>query len=290
MKDHELKCNKRPAICEHCRTYQSTWEDVQYKHLKICPYVFVVCPNNFGSSVKRRNLDSHIIQTCTLRKIKCELSFTGCEWSDIAENMPQHLDTCWRQHISYVTLHNSKEMKRQNEKIMEISKQVEDLKSFVNEVVADLTDEKKKLPRTPPMTRALKDIIHLPVVPEGKKTLQFIVNRFNFKHSHNHLHYSPEFIMNSCKMQVTVYCNGYKGGKGSHVSVYASCLTRFVPFIGDLVIILHNQRSDDHLVELIHFDESTSIQVGLPKFIAFGDIGPYLFDDGLQFELPQVII
>ena len=233
-----------------------------------------------------------LFKLALLCKIKCEFSFAGCEWSDIAENMPKHLDTCWRQHISYVTLHSAKEMKKQNEKIMELSKQVEDLKSFVNEVVADLTDNKKKLPQTSPMTRALKDIIHLSVVPEGKRTFQFIVNRFSFKHSHNNLHHSPEFVMNSRKMRVTVYCNGHGSGKGSHVSVYASCLTGFVPFNGDLVIRLHNQRSDDHLVEVIHFDESTPMQVGIPKFIAFGDVSPYLrpLDDGLQFELPQVII
>ena len=242
------------------------------------------CPNNCSSSIRRRNLDNHITKTCTLRKIKCEFSFAGCEWSDIAENMPKHLDTCWRQHISYVTLYNSMEMKRQNEKIIELSKQVESLRSFVNEVVADLTDQG--------MTRALKEVIYLPVVPEGKKTFQFIVNRFSFKRSNNNLHYSPEFVMNSCKMRVTVHCNGYKSGKGSHVSVYASCLTGFVPFNGHLVIRLHNQRSDDHLVEVIHFDESAPMQVGIPKFIAFGDVSPYLraLDDGLQFELPQVII
>ena len=284
LKGHELSCGKRPATCGHCSTYQSTWDDVQSKHSKVCPDVLVMCPNSCGSSIKRRNLDNHITKTCTLRKIKCEFSFAGCEWSDIAENMPKHLDTCWRQHISYVTLYNSMEMKRQNEKIMELSKQVEGLKSFVNEVVADLTDQR--------MTRALKEVIHLPVVPEGKKTLQFIVNRFSFKRSNNLLHHSPEFIMNSRKMRVTVYCNGYKSGKGSHVSVYASFLTGFVPFNGHLVIRLHNQRSGDYLVELIPFDESTPMQVGIPKFIAFEDVGPYLraLDDGLQFELPQVII
>ena len=137
--------------------------------------------------------------------------------------------------------------------------------------------------------------IQLPVVPKGKKTLQFIVNRWHHKRIYGNLHHSPVFYLNSIyKMQVTVHCNGYESGKGSHVSVYANTLSPVFPFVGDLVIRLHNQRSNDHLVGQIRFDMTTPVNklIGIPKFVAFGDLEPYLrpLDDGLQFELPQVVL
>ena len=308
LKDHELKCSKRPAICEHCNIYQSTWEDVQHEHLKTCPDVLVPCPNECEASIKRRDVDDHIAQTCLLRKIKCEFSLAGCEWLGVKENLPKHLDICWREHISYMTLYYSKEMKKQDEKIINLSKRVANLE-FVNGVIDDvnLLFEKKMI--SPAfsiedifMPFAIEDIslsfterqLASLDLEKTKENLQFVVDRWHYKRSHNNLHHSPVFHLDSIyKMQVTVHCNGYGSGKGSHVSVYATLLS-FIPFMGDLVIRLRNQRTDNHLVREIHFDESTPRlkQVGIPKFVAFQHLDPYLRsrDDGLQFELPQVTI
>ena len=162
-------------------------------------------------------------------------------------------------------------------------------KKLVENVKSRSTDLfKEKIPSS-------KEVIQVPVVPKDKKTLQFIVKRWHYKRDNNHLHSSPMFYFDvQCKMQVIIHCNGYESGKGSHVSVYACVISSLLRFCGDLVIVLHNQISNDHLVQSISFDSTIpkGKQIGIPKFVAFEDVGPYIrsLDDGLQFELPQIII
>ena len=139
-----------------------------------------------------------------------------------------------------------------------------------------------------------KEVIQVPVVLKNKNTLQFVVKRWRYRRDNSHLHKSPMFYFDiQCKMQVIIHCNGCESGEGSHVSVYACVISSLLRVCGDLVVVLHNQISDDHLVQSISFDSiPKGKQIGIPKFVAFEDLAPYLrsLDDGLQFELPQIII
>ena len=75
--EHEQReCMRRPAICEFCSEYESTFEDVTSNHVSVCPSRLVECPNDCGELVQRKALDTHLSNTCPLAVISC---YAGCE-------------------------------------------------------------------------------------------------------------------------------------------------------------------------------------------------------------------
>uniref|UniRef100_A0A1X7ST54 TRAF-type domain-containing protein n=1 Tax=Amphimedon queenslandica TaxID=400682 RepID=A0A1X7ST54_AMPQE len=58
--DHQISgCIKRPIICQFCKKYSSTYEEVTTIHYGVCSQYPIRCPNNCGASVKRIVLDTH---------------------------------------------------------------------------------------------------------------------------------------------------------------------------------------------------------------------------------------
>ena len=129
--------------------------------------------------------------------------------------------------------------------------------------------------------------------------------------------YSPPFYTGpgGYKMCIEVYSNGFDDGAGSHVSVYVHLMrgeydSRLVwPFKGDITIQLVNCNTDDHLEEIVFFDDDavaggvadrvTSGDIatearGIPEFISHTDVesssstSRYIDNNSLTFRITKV--
>ena len=89
---HETQqCKKRPYSCDHCRDYQSTFEDVTEVHYPQCGKYPVACPNDCDEHmIKRQKLESHLKEQCPLEVVDCPFHFAGCETQLPRKNMPEH--------------------------------------------------------------------------------------------------------------------------------------------------------------------------------------------------------
>ena len=75
IKEHEMKrCPKRPFLCVHCNEYESSFQDVNDRHIPICPALIVPCPQKCGLEMERRYVQNHLLEDCPLYEIDCLFS------------------------------------------------------------------------------------------------------------------------------------------------------------------------------------------------------------------------
>lgn len=63
QRGHMSSCRHRPYICQYCYEYQSTFEDVETKHWKVCKWFEQRC-EGCGKLLQRRDLEDHTQQFC----------------------------------------------------------------------------------------------------------------------------------------------------------------------------------------------------------------------------------
>ena len=64
---HQNKvCPKRPFTCEHCKDYNSNFEDITTNHWSVCGCYLVPCSNKCGAVLQRQNIKSHVAKDCPL--------------------------------------------------------------------------------------------------------------------------------------------------------------------------------------------------------------------------------
>ena len=90
---HETQqCKKRPYSCDHCRDYDSTFEDVTEVHYPQCGKYPVSCPNDCDvSKIERQDLESHLKDQCPLEQVDCPFHYAGCETQLPRKDMPEHM-------------------------------------------------------------------------------------------------------------------------------------------------------------------------------------------------------
>ena len=298
MTVHESeKCSHRPATCQYCETYSTTFVQVK-KHELECPKAEITCPHNCdASSFLRENLSQHL-QGCSKVPVNCTFAHAGCKWQGPNSTLDCHLEQMWKQHISLITLHTTQQtLKEQNAKISALSAKVGSQEAAINELTKEIEAMKRLQNHKPAVT--------LPSIPAGKQTLKFKVDRFGHKKAQSHLHHSPLFKFaddKGCSMQLTVYLNGANKAKGSHISVYVGFIGS-LPFCGSALLIrlCSQHRFYNHHEEIVTFDAYSSMEnvtlptglgkrIGMEYFISHSLIKPYLKDDCLLFELPQIIV
>ncbi|MQM12094.1 hypothetical protein Taro_045006 [Colocasia esculenta] len=49
-----------------------------YKHDSACPFKILLCKQNFGQSIIRREMDRHCITVCTMKLVNCPFYQVGC--------------------------------------------------------------------------------------------------------------------------------------------------------------------------------------------------------------------
>ena len=73
-KHKDLLCPLRKCICDYCRTYFSTYEDITKNHWPVCEFFPVPCPNDCPKgSVSRNRLMEHIRNECKVKKVAAEM-------------------------------------------------------------------------------------------------------------------------------------------------------------------------------------------------------------------------
>jgi hypothetical protein len=132
----------------------------------------LACPNGCGQTIKRSESGHHVADVCTHRKVKCEFHSHGCKWFDKEKDFGDHLDGSWRQHIALVSLSNSRELEKMNDKISELTQQLNDLKQTVYKMnISELStfpssDSLVIIPEIMPQkSHLLSDIPIVPIEP-----------------------------------------------------------------------------------------------------------------------------
>ena len=313
-KDLELheseKCPRRPATCRHCTTYSSSYDMTLVHELK-CPKAEIICPHGCGASPFLRETQSQHMQSCPVVPISCTFAYAGCKWLGPKEAHDKHCDEVWKKHVSLVTSHTAQvAIQKQDEKISVLSEKLDKQETIIREQTKDIEALKQmhsELLRTISSEVSSSNVkpLQLPPVPDGKKTLKLVIDRYSHKKMNNNLHHSSVFKFgddSACSMQLTVYLNGKEEGKGSHISVYIG-FPRSLPFHGSwLLIRLRSQNQlyghydkvvtfDDNAIETVMLPSGLAKQLGMPTFIQHSSVMPaYLRNDSLLFELPQIIV
>ena len=115
-------CPMRPFSCEHCKDFDSYYQDVTDKHWLACSHYPVPCPNKCGEILQRRALISHTANDCPLTIVDCDFAYAGCEVKLACNEMPKHLSALESMaiHLSLQAV-RQKQLKQEN---VELAKQV----------------------------------------------------------------------------------------------------------------------------------------------------------------------
>ena len=154
------------------------------------------------------------------------------------------------------------------------------------------------------------------VSPQYHAPMEFIISNFSEKQKANEEWYSSPFYTHNrgYKFRLQVYPNGYRGGRGSHLSVYAQLMRGEYdkelkwPFEGDIRVELLNWRADkNHLSCTIPFNrythpngthsapvtnQETATSLGNAQFISHTDLASttkYILDNYFQVRVSVAV-
>lgn len=325
LENHEsLKCDYRQCMCEFCNEYESTYLDVTNNHHNECPLKPVLCPNNCGASVKRRELDGHCESECELRppdKVPCEFSFAGCSEVVPPDKMQEHLDENLRDHLSLVaTSHLSL-----RERLIELQGHFDENNSYIEKLQKERREMQEQFLREVQEMRKLRVEFEKMVLKqeEDRLSIELLQNYFSILPIIFTLDdyenrcvkgdmgwSSPPFYthLQGYRMCLWVDIGGNGPGKGIYISVFLS-LTKGEhdtklkwPFRGSIIVQLLNQQDEEmpH-TEVIkyhdHTPNSTAGRVmeegrmskpwGKGKFMRHDELtaGGFMKNDTLRFRV-----
>ena len=92
-------------------------------HYIQCCVLMIVVYND----IKRIELDTHTSIHCPQRKVNCEFVVIGCKWSDKEEQLGQHLEEKWREHIALALSHSAEEVTGLQRTVTKLSERVDSL-------------------------------------------------------------------------------------------------------------------------------------------------------------------
>ena len=89
---HQTKqCVERPYLCDYCKEYDSTFEDVTETHYPQCSKYPIDCPNKCREyPFERQELESHLKDECPLTLVDCLFNYAGCDVQLPRKDMPEH--------------------------------------------------------------------------------------------------------------------------------------------------------------------------------------------------------
>lgn len=289
--DHEqLECSKRPAKCDFCNEFESTFEDVLNIHAPVCPSRQVECPNDCGESVSRKALDSHLADECPLEVISC---YAGCGEKLPRRDMETHISANLASHLTIQAVRHQQ--------------QVEVLESKLQEI----KNENIKLKKEIEMLRSEKLTLHthMQIVP-----VNLIMENFSSKIIDDEEWTSHPFYTHphGYKMCLNVDPCGVEAGEGTHISVFLKLMRGqfdsylLWPFRGSITVeLLSQDGTEEHRIKTINFNDSTPIECthqvtrgekvnegwGFSRFIAHRKLfSKYLKKDALYFKISQVTL
>ena len=116
---HEEVCGHRPFRCEHCKEYESIFDNAD-EHWRACLKYPVQCPNKCSDtmSIERQLLQAHLDNDCPLTRIDCEFSYAGCNSKLSRKDLEDHSSKAVVFHLSLMAKIN-KQLLEQNCKLLE---------------------------------------------------------------------------------------------------------------------------------------------------------------------------
>lgn len=101
IEEHQLhQCPNRSFVCEYCKDYESTYEDVITNHWLLCDHYPLKCPNKCDKVIERKEVQNHIANDCPLTLIDCDFKHVGCQAKLPRRLMKNHFTTDIAEHLS----------------------------------------------------------------------------------------------------------------------------------------------------------------------------------------------
>ncbi|XP_064400049.1 TNF receptor-associated factor 4-like [Halichondria panicea] len=290
IENHQSEdCPKRPFGCEHCHSYESTFDDVTNNHWPMCGSFPVPCHNQCGSTIQRQNIDSHVTDECLLTTINCDFHHVGCVMKLPRQDMPEHLRENLLIHISLLATSHAKQQ-------ADIATLVEENKQLTMKIIELMPLQQMIIVNSKP--------------PLGAPVLT--VTNFQQHKRDADIWFSPPVYTyhQGYKICLCVYVNGEGKGKGTHVSVGVHFMrgefdsSLIWPFRGAISYQLLDQvNGKDHKTGTLTYSDKTHNKYcgrvtegeispsgwGRPQFIAHSELEPkYLRNDTLLFQINKV--
>lgn len=228
MVHQDKLCPMRPFSCEHCKSYDSHYEDVTAKHYLMCGSYPIQCPSNCGNTLQRETLTSHIENDCPLTTIDCDFAYVGCKVKLPRNEMPAHLSA-----PESIATHLSLQAKRQ--------KQLKQENIELANKVAKLTLDLQKLQ------------VSTPLCP-----VELSMYNFEQHMKAQDIWYSLPFYTHpkGYKMCLHVTAYGTDCGEGTHMSVGVALMRGEHdqklkwPYCGIITVQLLSQEDGDHYTRI----------------------------------------
>ena len=176
---------------------------------------------------QRKNIDNHLATNCPLEMISCSFRYAGCEEKLLRKDMPAHISDSLAVHMSLQAVNYQKE--------------IEKLKAKITELQTHL--------RIMPVT----------ILLDGFASRKAAGGRWSSRPFYTHLR--------GYKLYLSVYCNGNRDGKGTHVSVYVHVMSGEHdyelewPFHHSITVQLCDQEKGlKHYNHMINFGDAPEVE------------------------------
>ena len=116
------ECVNRKVSCEHCQS-MIVYKELN-QHFKECPEFQLLCPNNCATSLKRKQIDSHIETDCPNTVVECRYERFGCKQVVKRCEMKEHKKTNEMKHLEMTSLLAMDKIEKLEETNSKLSKEV----------------------------------------------------------------------------------------------------------------------------------------------------------------------
>ena len=236
-------CTLRDYNCPHCEV-KGTYKSITTLHFTFCRDFPLSCPAGCHSRVLRKNVATHLQQTCPMELVECKYKMLGCS-----------------------------EVIRRNAKAAHIADDRYHLRMAIEAQAAMFSCLQRAFSTS---FRTMPDTSHLPLpfrpwlqnTPTSYPRPPWVFKREGFQEKVDkdtqYWYTGPVYShFGGYKMCLNVVANGYGAGEGTHVSVYIYLMrgdnddNLKWPFKGTIVVSLLNQLEDgQHLTEELWSRES----------------------------------
>lgn len=104
--DHEETCPQKPYMCEFCNNFTGTKYILSNQHYGVCEKHPVDCSNDCGERFPRFQLNSHLVNDCSLTTVNCDYHYAGCDAWLMRRDLEDHLIRNAKKHASLLDTEN----------------------------------------------------------------------------------------------------------------------------------------------------------------------------------------
>ncbi|XP_065674877.1 TNF receptor-associated factor 5-like isoform X2 [Hydra vulgaris] len=136
LTDHiKINCIYRFINCQHCN--QKILFCEKQNHMETCRCLPLYCVNQCGMVILRKEMSSHITDSCASTIVPCQYFYIGCNFKGMRKEQDTHVNSSIQNHLSLAIskvvanereitiLKNEMEMKKEQDQFLVTSKMVE---------------------------------------------------------------------------------------------------------------------------------------------------------------------